>query len=680
MLETTRRRGATIALYLVFGVLIAVFALNFGPQSGSGGQGCGGADSNVTVEIAEKGYGMPTWRWAFNTRGQGSYGSRVIAALDGLMRRELLAQEAEARGLRIDDDLVDQKITAGDVWVLTEYIDGKPLYFEDGEFFNYKMLERNLVGRFGLSIGGFKAEQRRELLASMMTEVLSAGGRASRDEAFAQFQHVHNTITADAVAFSVEAYKAKVIVTDADVARWLSDHTTEVQARYDADKSTAYTAMPRKVRVRRVFVERAPAEETQPVSPGAIDPDAPPPETPPTKPDPAVAKLEAARAEIVAKKKSFADVARALDSDETARARGGDLGWLLPDAPGLGDPALGEALKTLVDKVGEPSAVIDTPRGFYLLVVEDSREGDLAFDQVKLEIAASLALDAWADEAARRAAIAAVTEARAGTGKNLADMFEKGAAAPQVNPEQQLDLEDLIKNNPDLDPATIEQIRQMLQQQGGGGSGALEIESADVPVEWSARAQADGPSAAPVASDPPAGAGAAARARGRSDEAVGRCPAKVRRGRQGHRAAARAAAPRSRAGRQPGQVCRADDRAVRPRRRRARRRHLQGHDPHRRGVRGRAADQPRSGRPGRVREAGRRAGPPAQRGARRRAGERVAQGSLHRAADRRGDQDPQGSAPGAQRSGRVQAHPVRPLPGYPVVHAGRDARVTRARA
>ncbi len=515
MLETTRRRGATIALYIVFGILIAVFVLNFGPQSG-GQQGCGTAGEQTTVEIGDNAYGMPTWRWAFNTRGAGTYGSRVTAALDGLVRRELLAQEAAARGLVVEDDLIDQRITTGDIWVLTEFVDGKSLYFEDGEFFNYKLLERTLVGRFGLTIGGFKAEQRRELLAQMMSTVLGSGARASRDEAYAQYQHVHNTVTADVVAFDVAAYKAKAIVTDADVDRWLAAHAAEAQAKYDADKAVAYTATPRRVKVRRVFVARTPVEPA-PAPDGAAPADpaapAPPPET---KPDPAKAKLEAARAEIVAKKKTLADVARALDAEDAIRGKGGELGWLLPDAPGLGDPALGDALKAIADKPGEVSPVIETPRGYFLLVVEDAREGDLSFDQVKREIAAGLALDAWADEAARRAAIAALAEARAGTGKNLADLYEQAPAprSPGIDQNQQLDLEDLIKNNPDLDPATIEQIRQMLEQQGQGQgkSGALQLESADVPAEW---AQAGGETApapttaapttaAPTAAAPPA--------------------------------------------------------------------------------------------------------------------------------------------------------------------------------
>src|SRR5688572_6508932 len=140
MLEDTRKRGATIAIYVIFGILIAVFVINFGPQSVGGGQGCQAGQQQLQVTIGGQDYGMNTWRWAYNTRGTGSYEQRATFALDALVRRELLAQEAERRGLAIPESVIDDKIKAGEVWVMGRKEDGKQIYFEDGEFFNYKML------------------------------------------------------------------------------------------------------------------------------------------------------------------------------------------------------------------------------------------------------------------------------------------------------------------------------------------------------------------------------------------------------------------------------------------------------------------------------------------------------------------------------------------------------------
>src|SRR5262249_36507743 len=130
----------------------------------------------------------------------------------------------------------------------------------------------------------------------------------------------------------------------------------------------------------------------------------------------AKAKLEAARAAIASGKQKFAEAAKQLSSDDALKATGGDRGWQPAETRGFDDKAVNDAVKGL--KPGEMTPVIATDNGVYLVLVEAKREGALTFDQVKLEIARKLALDTWSKEAARRAAIDAITKANAGTGKN----------------------------------------------------------------------------------------------------------------------------------------------------------------------------------------------------------------------------------------------------------------------
>ena len=51
MLETMRRQGASIFIYLIFCLLIVIFVINFGPQGGNSG-GCRGT-SNLTVSVKQ---------------------------------------------------------------------------------------------------------------------------------------------------------------------------------------------------------------------------------------------------------------------------------------------------------------------------------------------------------------------------------------------------------------------------------------------------------------------------------------------------------------------------------------------------------------------------------------------------------------------------------------------------
>src|SRR5690349_20348713 len=120
MLEDTRKRGATIAIYVIFGILIAVFVINFGPNGGGrkskGSCSLRSADvSRLTVDGNH--YGMTSWQWALNTLTGADNGQqgiqKKIRAMDSLVKRELLAIEAEHRGLVVSDDVVDEKLKRG---------------------------------------------------------------------------------------------------------------------------------------------------------------------------------------------------------------------------------------------------------------------------------------------------------------------------------------------------------------------------------------------------------------------------------------------------------------------------------------------------------------------------------------------------------------------------------------
>jgi hypothetical protein len=457
MLEDTRKRGATIMIYLVFGLLIVIFALSFGPQSVGSSQGCRGPASQTQVTISGTEYGMNTWRWALNNMQGGAYPQRAKQALDGLIRREMLAQEAEERGLVISDAVIDEKIKTGELWILGQKVDGKNIYFEDGEFFNYDILMRFVRSQLGLSIGAFKNEQRRELLAAAMEAILASGGQVSKDEAYALWAHAQRTVTFDAVVFDGAAIAKSMKLGEADVDRFLAAHADAVKAKYDADKAQ-YTGTPPSVRLRRAMVAKPEGKD---------------------KPDNGKATLEAARADIIAKKKTFADV----DPE-------GDLGWRPLAATGLPFPELQDAVGKLTAG-GEPSPVIETPTGWWLLSVEEKREGDLSFDQVKRDIARGLALEVWSKEAARRAAVAALDAAKT-SGKKLDELYEKAPAQepqqPGMDREQiQRQIEQLRQDlqDPNKSEEEKQQIRQILELFDSGQLGMGETwESEAIPVSW----------------------------------------------------------------------------------------------------------------------------------------------------------------------------------------------------
>jgi hypothetical protein len=543
MLEQTRKRGASFLVYLIFGLLIVVFVINFGPQSQGSEQGCGGrtAGSLLTVDEVD----VPRGSFLLVYQGFFSSGQRVqraAATIDALTRRELLAQEADERGLIVTDELVDAAIKDGWIYGLLGRSSLKPKpgeeargYFRrsgDDVFFDYKMFER-WVGGMNLSVGSYKAAQKREMLATMMAEILRGQVQVSRDEAQNDYVYTNTTVTFDAVRFDPAEFRAAMKLTEADTARYLAAHEADVKAKYTTDERL-YKGTKPQLYLRTIQLAKAtppapaaPAPAPAPVpgagsgsaaaappagSGSAVATAPAPAPTPapdpapvtPAKPDPAFEKLQKAREEIVAKKKKFADVAKVLNDDPAERATGGLVGWRTVDAPRLGDPALSAAVKTL--EPGGISEVITTDSGFYLVTAEDKREGDLSFDQVKLEIADTMARDVWSKEAAKRAALTALADARAKK-KNLDELYEKGEGRRPPGGGGLPPGFEQILNDPNLTPEQkqqfIEQFMKM-QQGGAGRTGSITLESSDIPAKWAGDEE---PAAGPAA--PAAGAGAA---------------------------------------------------------------------------------------------------------------------------------------------------------------------------
>ena len=404
MFDNLRKSGSSMIIWILFGILIAGFVISFGPQSVGSSQGCRSSGRMTVLKIGGRSLDDASWRFAYGlARGGEGERAREIAALDQLVRRELLASEADRRGLRVADGLIDHVITAGEVHYGGRVIPAKGAFYdEEGKgVFNYQQFKRFVFQRMNMSVAGYKRQQTREILATTMERILRGSVPVSIEEARARYIAENTTVAFDAVRFEPTAYADALRITDADLDRYLAAHEAEVKATY----VEASWKGKKQVRVRRVFVAATP----------------PPPTGAAPTIDPARAKLDAARAEIAAGKKTFAQVAGALDADEAFRNKGGDWGWYDEAALTLPEPALNDAVKALTEP-DAVSPVVVAGAGFYLLQISDRRAGDLTFDQVKRDLAEKLARPAWGQEAARRAALLALETARAAN-KSLKDLY-----------------------------------------------------------------------------------------------------------------------------------------------------------------------------------------------------------------------------------------------------------------
>ena len=113
MLEQLRKSGASIFIYLIFGLLIVIFVINFAPNAVAARV----ADAAAVDQHRDPVDGERTQpdRVQGRVLGQQRDNGRqkVYVALEMLIRRELLAQAADERGLRVTGDLVDEEIKKG---------------------------------------------------------------------------------------------------------------------------------------------------------------------------------------------------------------------------------------------------------------------------------------------------------------------------------------------------------------------------------------------------------------------------------------------------------------------------------------------------------------------------------------------------------------------------------------
>src|SRR5437868_2711536 len=201
VLEQMRRQGASIFIYLIFGILIAVFIINFGPQRGNRQDvGCRGVENQV-VSVDGSSPTRSAYIIAYaNPYNRGEGKQRVHLALDWLISREILANEADAHHLIVTDDLINDQIMKGYFFLAGHRLQPESMYeIIDGEK-NFSRM-RNWFAQFSpVSKGAYIEEQKRGLLAVMMAEVLQGSVQVSRDEALQRWLFENNTVTYDVVS------------------------------------------------------------------------------------------------------------------------------------------------------------------------------------------------------------------------------------------------------------------------------------------------------------------------------------------------------------------------------------------------------------------------------------------------------------------------------------------------
>ncbi|HTQ42308.1 MAG TPA: peptidylprolyl isomerase [Polyangiaceae bacterium] len=364
-------------------------------------------------------------------------------ALDGIIERELLDDEAKRLGIGVTDkELTDQLydgfirvsvpaenpsqaqqilyemyqsyVRAGMIPqdVAQEHFNDRdtaiPVDFKDPKtkLFDMKVYERQVRNLSNRSTTEFREAQARELLAAKVRDVIRDPVRVSEDEAWDEYNRRHSTATVTYIPVK-ESWVARWAVAQdqAAIDAWVKDHQSDYDKELDERKKDDE---PKAGHIRHILVK---------TPYGATD----------DEKAVALAKLSWAVARIRAGE-PFAEVAREVSDDPGSAAKGGDVG---DKTDGFVAPfkAAADALKP-----GEMTAgAVETQFGFHFIEKDDPGKAADVEKALGRSLARQMAGKAKATDVAQ--ALAARIDAAIKSGTGAEDAI-KQTIAPYVKAQK----------------------------------------------------------------------------------------------------------------------------------------------------------------------------------------------------------------------------------------------------
>ena len=261
MLDIFRKRGIASFLYsALMGAVAVIFIIEFRPGANSS---LGSLRAHCVAKVRGACVDEKDWRaQRYLLRGPFEQGPQVNynkAAMDSLIERTLLEQEAERMGLRVTEDDVMQELIRDKVYIHVPVsiraqarqlgiipelgFRGYPyVHFGTKEKpFDQQTFEKVIRGTTGQSPDEFIDSQQHELLAQRVLDLVAERTRVSDDEAWEQYVAEKNTSTIRYVRF-VSGYFSDWFVpaAPASIQKWAADNKdmvdTKEKSATDADK------------------------------------------------------------------------------------------------------------------------------------------------------------------------------------------------------------------------------------------------------------------------------------------------------------------------------------------------------------------------------------------------------------------------------------------------------------
>jgi len=410
-MEKLRQQSRSFLIWFLFAIIILSFVVTFGPSSMR--LSCGESIKAGSVEgrdltLADKNFAL---RLGMHPQAPATFRANVY---DQLIKREVLAAEAERMGIRVSEkEITDMIAKRRRVYILGQPADlanpmlnawprvrdaeGKlvpaPNYYHD-------RFKRWVRFSLGMKVTAFIGQQRKELLAQRAMEIISNGVIVTDREAMAIFEYRNHSLELEFARFKVEDFKKGLLVERKDIMLWLAqpENRKKVDALYKKTK-WKLTGLAHERRVRHILV-KVDAKATPADQKLATD------------------KLAKLRVSLVNTPTDFGRMAQLLSQDDNTKLSGGDLGWREKSKLGYGKD-FAEAVWKL--KLMTVSPILKTETGYHLVLVEGERKGDVKLEAARVWLAEQMLAENVAR--AKAMSLAKLALGRLHQGKPMAEVF-----------------------------------------------------------------------------------------------------------------------------------------------------------------------------------------------------------------------------------------------------------------
>lgn len=383
MLDFMRKNANSWVMILLFGIIIFVFAINFGPWAGNvkGTVPYAALINNEPISLSEfrTAYGsqfarIKQFRPDYDQTQADRDGLKQIV-IDQLISRELLTQLGKKQHFAVSPKYLADEIKLR-------------VFGEDADFDRVEYVRR-VNSYFQAPVSQFEEQVAKEIIAEKMAELLSTAVSVSDSEILTTYKDKNTKIAIEFVKINPSFYPSEKVVTPEEAKAFADANPKRVSDFYN--ENIGEYVKDEEIRASHILVKAgADASET----------------------DKAAAKEKAQKIlDRIKNNEDFATIAKAESDDPGSKAKGGDLDFF---SRGMMVEEFAKAAFAL--KTNEVSAIVESPFGFHIIKKVDERpKTDRKLEEVATEIAEKLIKKDEQQAKAKDAASLALNQLKSGT-------------------------------------------------------------------------------------------------------------------------------------------------------------------------------------------------------------------------------------------------------------------------